>query len=53
MTHGLGLKKISAVTHIYQLGLNPINSLPMPGELTHLPDKYFPYIERFFRARGG
>ena len=54
MTHGLGLKKISAVTHIYPTWSESNKFAANAWRSAHLPDKYFPYIERFFRwQRGG
>ena len=53
MTHGLGLKKISAVTHIYP-HLSESNKFAANAwRSARLPDKYFPYIERFFRWQRG
>ena len=53
MTHGLGLKKISAVTHIYPLGLNPINSLPMPGGVLACRTSTSPISSVFFAGKEG
>ena len=53
MTHGLGLKKISAVTHIYPTLSESNKFAANAWRSARLPDKYFPYIERFFRWQRG
>ena len=53
MTHGLGLKKISAVTHIYPTLSESNKFAANAWRSDRLPDKYFPYIERFFRWQRG
>ena len=53
MTHGLGLKKISAVTHIYPTLSESNKFAANAWRSARLPDKYFPFIERFFRWQRG
>ena len=53
MTHGLGLKKISAVTHIYPTLSESNKFAANAWRSARLPEKYFPYIERFFRWQRG
>jgi pyruvate/2-oxoglutarate dehydrogenase complex dihydrolipoamide dehydrogenase (E3) component len=53
MTHGLGLKKISAVTHIYPTWSESNKFAANAWRSARLPDKYLPYIERFFRWQRG
>jgi len=53
MTHGLGLKKISAVTHIYPTLSESNKFAANAWRSARLPDKYFPYFERFFRWQRG
>lgn len=51
MTHGLGLKKISAVTHIYPT-LSEANKFAANAwRNARLPEKYFPLAEKFFRRQ--
>lgn len=53
MTHGLGLGKISAVTHIYPT-LSEANKFAANAwRNARLPEKYFPWLEKFFRWRRG
>ena len=53
MTHGLGLKKIAAVTHIYPT-LSEANKFAANAwRNARLPEKYFPLMERFFRWQRG
>ncbi len=53
MTHNMGLKKISAVTHIYPT-LSEANKFSANAwRSARLPEKYFPLMERFFRWRRG
>jgi len=53
MTHGMGLKKISAVTHIYPT-LSEANKFAANAwRSARLPEKYFFLAERFFRWRRG
>lgn len=51
MTHGMGLGKISAVTHIYPT-LSEANKFAANAwRKARLPTRLFPYTERFFRWR--
>jgi len=53
MTHNMGLKKISAVTHIYPT-LSEANKFSANAwRNARLPEKYFPLMEKFFRWRRG
>lgn len=53
MTHNMGLKKISAVTHIYPT-LSEANKFSANAwRSARLPEKYFPLMEKFFRWRRG
>lgn len=53
MTHGLGLKKIAATTHIYPT-LGEANKFAANAwRSARLPEKYFPLMERFFRWQRG
>jgi pyruvate/2-oxoglutarate dehydrogenase complex dihydrolipoamide dehydrogenase (E3) component/uncharacterized membrane protein YdjX (TVP38/TMEM64 family) len=51
MTHGMGLKKISAVTHIYPTLLEANKFAANAWRSERLPEKYFPYLEKFFAWR--
>lgn len=51
MTHGMGLKRISAVTHIYPTLLEANKFAANAWRNERLPEKYFPYLERFFSWR--
>ena len=53
MTHGMGLKKISAVTHIYPTLLEANKLAANAWRSERLPAKYFPYLEKFFAWRRG
>lgn len=53
MTHDMGLKKISAVTHIYPTLLEANKFAANAWRNERLPEKYFPYLERFFAWRRG
>ena len=53
MTHGLGLKKISAVTHIYPTLLEANKFAANAWRNARLPVKYFPLAEKYFRWRRG
>ncbi|MDP6097072.1 MAG: FAD-dependent oxidoreductase [Gammaproteobacteria bacterium] len=53
MTHGMGLKKISAVTHIYPTLLEANKFTANAWRNARLPEKYFPLAEKFFRWRRG
>lgn len=48
MTHGMGLKKISAVTHIYPTLLEANKFAANAWRNERLPEKYFPYLKKFF-----
>ena len=49
MTHGMGLKKIAATTHIYPT-LSEANKFAANAwRSARLPEKFFPIMERFFR----
>ena len=51
MTHGMGLKKISAVTHIYPT-LSEANKFAANAwRNARLPEKYFHLAEKYFRWR--
>lgn len=53
MTHNMGLKKISAVTHIYPT-LSEANKFSANAwRNARLPEKYFPLMEKFFSWRRG
>ena len=49
MTHGMGLKKISAVTHIYPTLLEANKFTANAWRNARLPEKLFPWIEKYFR----
>ncbi len=51
MTHGMGLKKISAVTHIYPTLLEANKFAANAWRSERLPEKYFPYLEKYFTWR--
>lgn len=53
MTHDMGLKKISAVTHIYPTLLEANKFAANAWRNERLPVKYFPYLEKFFAWRRG
>lgn len=53
MTHGMGLGKISAVTHIYPTLLEANKFTANAWRSARLPEKYFPYIEKYFRWKRG
>jgi len=53
MTHSMGLKKISAVTHIYPTLLEANKFASNAWRSERLPVKYFPYLEKFFAWRRG
>lgn len=53
MTHGMGLKKISAVTHIYPTLSESNKFAANAWRSVRLPEKYFPIIEKFFRWQRG
>lgn len=49
MTHGMGLKKIAAVTHIYPTLLEGNKFAANAWRSARLPEKYFPLMEKYFR----
>jgi len=49
MTHGLGLRKIAATTHIYPTLMEANKFAANAWRNARLPVKLFPYLERFFR----
>lgn len=51
MTHNLGLKKISAATHIYPTLYEANKFAANTWRNARLPQRYFPWLERFFRWR--
>ena len=51
MTHGMGLGKISAVTHIYPTLFEANKFAANAWRNARLPKKLFPWTERFFRWR--
>lgn len=51
MTHGMGLKKISAVTHIYPTLLEANKFAANAWRSARLPEKYFPWLKKFFAWR--
>lgn len=53
MTHGMGLGKISAVTHIYPTLLEANKFAANAWRSARLPVKYFPLAEKFFRWKRG
>lgn len=53
MTHGMGLKSIAAVTHIYPTLLEANKFTANAWRNARLPEKYFPLLEKFFRWRRG
>lgn len=53
MTHGMGLKKIAAVTHIYPTLLEGNKFAANAWRNKRLPEKYFPWLEKFFRWQRG
>lgn len=53
MTHGMGLGKISAVTHIYPTLLEANKFAANAWRSARLPEKYFPLAEKFFKWRRG
>lgn len=53
MTHGMGLKSISAVTHIYPTLLEANKFSANAWRNERLPEKYFPWMEKFFAWQRG
>ncbi len=51
MTHGMGLKKISAVTHIYPTLMEANKFTANAWRSARLPEKYFHLAEKYFRWR--
>lgn len=49
MTHDMGLRKISAVTHIYPTLQEANKFTANAWRSARLPEKYFPYAEKYFR----
>jgi pyruvate/2-oxoglutarate dehydrogenase complex dihydrolipoamide dehydrogenase (E3) component len=49
MTHGMGLKKIAAVTHIYPTFLEGNKFAANAWRKARLPEKYFTLMEKYFR----
>jgi len=49
MTHGMGLAKISAVTHIYPTLLEANKFAANAWRNARLPKKYYPLAEKYFR----
>ena len=53
MTHGMGLGKIAAATHIYPTMLEANKFAANAWRKAHMPDFVFPWLERYFRSRRG
>ncbi len=53
MTHGMGLGKIAAATHIYPTMLEANKFAANVWRREHMPQKVFPWLERYFRWRRG
>ncbi len=53
MTHGMGLKKIAATTHIYPTLLEANRFAANAWRSARIPVKLLPWAERFFRWRRG
>ncbi len=49
MTHGMGLGKIAAATHIYPTMLEANKFAANAWRKAHMPEKVFPWLERYFR----
>ncbi|MBL4821635.1 MAG: FAD-dependent oxidoreductase [Gammaproteobacteria bacterium] len=49
MTHGMGLKKIAATTHIYPTMSEGNKFVANAWRSARLPEKLFPYMEKFFQ----
>ena len=49
MTHGMGLKKIAAVTHIYPTLLEGNKFAANAWRSARLPERYFTLMEKYFR----
>ena len=53
MTHGMGLGKIAAATHIYPTILEANKFAANAWRKKHLPEKAYPWLERYFRWQRG
>ena len=53
MTHGMGLGKIAAATHIYPTMLEANKFAANVWRREHMPQKVFPWLERYFRWQRG
>ncbi|MCY3687509.1 MAG: pyridine nucleotide-disulfide oxidoreductase [Gammaproteobacteria bacterium] len=53
MTHGMGLGKIAAATHIYPTMLEANKFAANAWRKAHMPEKVFPWMERYFRWQRG
>ena len=53
MTHGMGLGKIAAATHIYPTILEANKFAANAWRKRHMPEKVFPWLERYFRWQRG
>ncbi|MGI9251633.1 MAG: FAD-dependent oxidoreductase [Pseudohongiellaceae bacterium] len=53
MTHNMGLKQISAATHIYPTMLEANKFAANAWRSARLPEKYFPLLKRYFNWRRG
>jgi pyruvate/2-oxoglutarate dehydrogenase complex dihydrolipoamide dehydrogenase (E3) component/uncharacterized membrane protein YdjX (TVP38/TMEM64 family) len=53
MTHRMGLKKISAVTHIYPTLLEANKFTANVWRSARLPEKFFPFTEKYFHWKRG
>ena len=53
MTHGMGLGKIAAATHIYPTMLEANKFAANAWRKAHMPNSVFPWLERYFRWQRG
>lgn len=53
MTHGMGLGKIAAATHIYPTMLEANKFAANAWRKAHMPNSAFPWLERYFRWQRG
>ena len=53
MTHGMGLGKIAAATHIYPTMLEANKFAADAWRKKRMPEQVFPWLERYFRWRRG